>query len=253
MSSQALEALLADVALFADLPAKELAALSRRCSMQAYPRGAALVVSGGACPGIFVVAEGAVRLSLHDGGREERVVRLVGAGESFCAASTVLDRAAPYHATALVPVKAILVPAAAVRALLTHDAPFARRVAEELATRELELCTEIRAAAFQSSTQRLASYLAELAGEARKVRLPYSKTLIAARLGMKKETLSRLLRRFSAEGIIAMARSEISILDPERLRAAGRAPRAGATRPAAARAAGSAPGATRRTADQPAS
>jgi CRP-like cAMP-binding protein len=245
-----LEALLADVPLFADLSTKELAALSRRCNMQAYPRGAALVVSGGACPGIFAVVEGAVRLSLHDGDREERVVRLVGAGESFCAASTVLDRAAPYHATALVATKAILVPASAVRALLAHEAPFARRLAEELAARELELCAEIRASAFQSSAQRLASYIAGLAGDASKLRLPYSKTLIAARLGMKKETLSRLLRRFAADGVIAMARNEISILDPQRLRAAGGTPRGAAKRPAAARAAGSVPGAARRTADQ---
>ena len=40
-----------------------------------------------------------------------------------------------------------------------------------------------------------------------------SKTLVAARLGMKKETLSRLLRRLAADGLIEVSRREIAILD----------------------------------------
>jgi CRP-like cAMP-binding protein len=49
------------------------------------------------------------------------------------------------------------------------------------------------------------------------VDLPVSKTIVAARLGMKKETLSRLLHQFTADGIIGVARREIAILDRARL------------------------------------
>ena len=48
-------------------------------------------------------------------------------------------------------------------------------------------------------------------------RLPVSKTLLAARLDMKKETLSRLLRRLAADGLIKVSGREIAILDRERL------------------------------------
>src|SRR2546430_13221511 len=41
------------------------------------------------------------------------------------------------------------------------------------------------------------------------VQLPVSKTVVAALLGMKKETLSRLLRQFTADGVIGMTRREI--------------------------------------------
>jgi CRP-like cAMP-binding protein len=34
---------------------------------------------------------------------------------------------------------------------------------------------------------------------------------------VKKETLSRLLRQFAAEGVIEVSRREISILDPDAL------------------------------------
>jgi CRP-like cAMP-binding protein len=119
----------------------------------------------------------------------------------------------------------VIVPSAGVRALLEHDAPFARRLIEALAARELELCAEIHAAAFHSSAQRLAAYLNGLAqsSTAGTVELPCSKTLIAARLGMKKETLSRLLKRFAGGGLIGVSRSRIAILARERLAAAASA------------------------------
>jgi CRP/FNR family transcriptional regulator, dissimilatory nitrate respiration regulator len=239
------EGMLAEVPLFAGLSPRELAPLARRCTLAAYARGAVLAAAGAPAPGLLLLVSGAVRLSLHDGAREERVLRLVAPRETFCLASAVLDKPSPYQATALVASEAVVVPSSAVRALLEHDAPFARRLIEALATRELELCREIYAATFQSGSQRLASYIAELAGAdgAATVQLPCSKTLIAARLGMKKETLSRLLKRFAATGIIGVSRGEIAILDAARLSAArqdgGRAP-------------GSALGAARRKADQPA-
>ena len=153
----------------------------------------------------------------------------------------MLDRPSPYQAAALVASEVMVVPSSAVRALLEHDAPFARGLIHALAARELELCAEIHASAFQSGAQRLACYidsLAEATGAAT-VRLPCSKTLIAARLGMKKETLSRLLKRFAGGGIIGVSRGEIAILDPARLRAA---------KSAAGQARGSAVAAARRTA-----
>lgn len=235
MSSQAVETLLAQVPLFAGISPRELAALSRRCSLAGHARGSVLIASGAAVPGVLVLRSGAVRLSLRDGGREERVLRLVAPGETFCLASAVLDRPSPYQAAALSPSEVVIVPSSAVRSLLEHDAPFARGLIHALAARELELCNEIRAATFQSGAQRLASYIEALAanGGAATVRLPCSKTLIAARLGMKKETLSRLLKRFAGDGMIRVTRGEISILDRERL--AGAAQRA---RPEAGLAAG---------------
>ena len=66
--------------------------------------------------------------------------------------------------------------------------------------------------------QRLASYLDSVAepvagnGEF-KARLPGTKTLVAAQLGMSKETLSRLLRSLVVRGVLRVSRREIAILD----------------------------------------
>lgn len=246
------ERLLAQVPIFAGLGPRDLAALARRSSFVPCPRGSTPVQAGAAVPGVLVLAKGALRLSLRDEAGEERVLRLVAPGEAFCLASAVLDQPSPYQATALSASELLVVPAAAIRSLLEHGEPFARTLVQALAARELELCAEIHAAAFRSGAQRLASYLESLApgadeslsrNGARTVRLPCSKTLIAARLGMKKETLSRLLKRFAGAGFIAVSRGEIAILDPVGLEAATRD---------AGRARGSVAGASRRTADRPA-
>jgi CRP/FNR family transcriptional activator FtrB len=241
--SPAIDRLLADVPLFAALPPRELGALARRCSIASCARGSVPVEAGAPVPGVLVLLSGAVRLSLRDGTNEERMLRLVAPREPFCLASAVLERPSPYQAAALSASQLLVVPAPAVRALLEHGEPFARGLIRALAARELELCAEIHAAAFRSGAQRLASYIEGLAGDsgATLVRLPCSKTLIAARLGMKKETLSRLLKRFAGGGIIGVSRGEIEILDPARLAAATRD---------AGRARGSVPAARRRTADR---
>jgi CRP-like cAMP-binding protein len=52
--------------------------------------------------------------------------------------------------------------------------------------------------------------------------LPAAKTVVAARLGVAKETLSRLLHQFAEEGLITVQRRSIRLLDRERLAAAAR-------------------------------
>jgi CRP-like cAMP-binding protein len=83
-----------------------------------------------------------------------------------------------------------------------------------LAERKAQLYAEMEAATLLSGQQRLAGYLGELAGAGRSVRLPFSKTLIASRLGIKKETLSRLLRELVEQRVIEMAGRDITIVAP---------------------------------------
>jgi CRP-like cAMP-binding protein len=155
-------------------------------------------------------------------GGEERVLRLVAARQTFGEASALLGRPSPYAAVAVAEAKVVVMPSAPLQALLERESAFAKAVVATLAERKLELCAEIGSATLQRGAQRLASYLDGLANgsnaDLTEVQLPFSKTLLAARLGMKKETLSRLLRRLSSDGVIAVARRRVLILDRARLR-----------------------------------
>jgi CRP-like cAMP-binding protein len=146
------------------------------------------------------------------------VLRLVGPGEAFGEPTAVLGKPCLYDAVALSDAELVVVPTAVILSLVERDRRFARFMVHALAARSYTVLSEFEAATTQRSAQRLAGYLESLRkrGE-RSIQLPVSKTLVAALLGMKKETLSRLLRQFAAEGIIGVARREISILDDTKL------------------------------------
>jgi len=213
-----MQGVLGNVGLFAGVQPAELAAASRHVWVLAARRGDVLAGPDSRLPGVFVVGYGLVKLALRAPDQRERVLRLVAAGQSFGAAAALLGRVPRYEARALVDSKLVIVPSSAMYALMDREPRFCRNVMKALAQRVVELSTELEALSLHSSGQRLASYLDSLAEPARgnggwTVRLPVSKTLVAARLGMKKETLSRLLRRLAAEGLIEVSRREIAILD----------------------------------------
>jgi CRP-like cAMP-binding protein len=174
-------------------------------------------------PGVFAIAYGFVKLALREPQHEERVLRIVSTGQTFGESTALLGRTARYDALALSESKLIVIPSASILALIDREPPFARNLAKILAERNLELLEELEAATMKCGAQRLASYLHSLAQPAAPtsgsctVHLPVSKTVVAARLGLKKETLSRLFRQFSADGLIAVSRRDIEILDTKRL------------------------------------
>ncbi|HEY5896453.1 MAG TPA: Crp/Fnr family transcriptional regulator [Burkholderiales bacterium] len=212
------------------LSALQAAKLEKHCRSISVHRGEAICRRGDRLPGAFAVTSGTVKLSLH-GHDEERVLRIVGEGETFGEAVSVLSKPSPYDASALSDASLVAVPPAAMWSLLRRDARFAKALVTKLAESVLEMLSELEAATTQRSAQRLATYLESLArldgaSGPCTVKLPVSKTVVAARLGVKKETLSRLLKQFSGDGIIGVTRREIMILDPDRLSAAAQeAPR----------------------------
>lgn len=212
------------------LSGPQAAKLCRHCTQSLARRGELIARRGAQLPGVFAVRGGTVKLSLHGPDGEERVLRIVGPGESFGEPTALLGKPCLYDAHALTDAKLVVVPVNAVFSLL-RDPRFARRMVLALAERALAVLVEFESATTQRGAQRLAAYIESLARQnaapVSSVQLPVSKTVVAALLGMKKETLSRLLHQFAADGIIGVERREIAILDPRRLSAAahdGQAP-----------------------------
>src|SRR3954471_23918440 len=188
-----------------------------RSWMLAHGRGEFLVQRGNRLPGVLLVAYGTLKLVLRGSDGEERLVRLVSAAQLFGEAAALLGKACPFDAIAVTECKLAVIPSVVVLATMEQDARFASRFALMLAERNHELLAELESATIQRGAQRLASYLESLwLGDASlpyMVSLPVSKTLVAAQLGMKKETLSRLLRQFIVERLIAVSQREVQVLD----------------------------------------
>lgn len=95
---------------------------------------------------------------------------------------------------------------------------FSRRVLAAVAEQHLALEQEIAATYFHSGCRRLLDYLLSLAGRRfdtpgdQVIALPISKRLLAERIGVTAETLSRAFRDLSEAGLIAVHGKTITLL-----------------------------------------
>lgn len=214
-----LEGVINGLPAFRQLSRADQAMLANHAQLREVRRAAAIVRRGERMPGLVALAYGSAKLALRRPSGEEKVVRIIGPGECFGLASSLLDRPCPVDLVALTDCLLATVPPVPLLRLLEGNAAFARNVARLLAERMLELLSELEASAQHSGLQRLACYLDSLAqpgeppGGAWIVRLPATKTTVAARLGVKKETLSRMLRQLAADGVVQVAGREIAVLD----------------------------------------
>lgn len=213
-----LESTIERLPLFKGLARRQVASIKRSARLARVPRGIALTRRGGPATDVIAVAQGMLKLALQRADGAERVMRFVGPGESFGEAAALLGRPSAVDATALANSIVVVMTATSIRSLMGPDAQFAQRIAALLATRMLNLLTEVEASELRPAGERLAAYLLDLAEPLGAdghltAHLPATKTLIAARLGMKKETLSRLLHHLAGRQLIEVFRRDISILD----------------------------------------
>jgi CRP/FNR family transcriptional regulator, dissimilatory nitrate respiration regulator len=211
-----IEGVLSNLRLFRGIAQHQVADLAARAKATHFRRGATVCERGCCLPGLYAVAYGQVKLAFRGEG-EERVTRIAGPVETFGLAAAILGRPTPYEAVAIDDALLVMVPSPALLQMVDNDPRFARAVIMDLAERTMVLLAEVEAAALHGGVQRLAGYLDALAGDGEHktctVRLPTTKTVIASRLGIKKETLSRLLRELVLRGLIAVEQREIAILD----------------------------------------
>jgi CRP-like cAMP-binding protein len=204
--------------MFRSTPRPQLAELARAALTRQVAAGGAVLRRGERVPGLMVVQSGLVKISLK--GDSERVLLLVGEGETFAEAPLFLGQPLQVDVTAVGDTALVIVPAAPLLALFDRDPRFARGLLAAVCQRLQTLVADFESATVHDAGERLAAYLGSLGKDT--ACLPAPKAVIASRLGMTKETLSRLLRSFMDQGLIEVAKREIRILDRARLSAAAR-------------------------------
>jgi CRP-like cAMP-binding protein len=219
-----IEGIIANLPLFRDVGHSNVALVASHARIEHCRRGALIARQGERLPGVIGVAYGLVKLVLPRRNGEEKVLRFLGANESFGEAVALLERPCSLDVVALADTMLAVIPVRPLQQLQERDITFANNLVRTLAEGQVRLVREIDASTGRSSAQRLAAYLESLAEpgagpDACAVRLPVTKTALAARLGITKETMSRLLRELRERGLIAMTGGNITILDRARLAA----------------------------------
>lgn len=206
--------------------------LALQTRMLRVARGQALVRRGDRPEGVFVLLRGSLKTRLQHAHGDEMILTLLGPGATVGVAASVLEHPANFDLVALEESVLMVVGGPAFTAQMARDPRLARNAASHLASKAHLLVSQFETTMLPA-LQRLAAYLESLAEPTVApgvwtARLPVSKTAVAARLGMKKETLSRLLQRLVRRGVIAVAQREITILDRARLGEASSDPARGA-------------------------
>ena len=207
--------LVSNIPLFRDLPAGAQAALARVLQDRRYRPGQYLIHQECAPEGLFVICEGRVRLARIGPDGREQVLQMVGPGELFNAEPLFDGGSTPASARAMSPVRALLLPAAVLVALIGAHPSIALLLLRELSTRQRELVILLEDLHFRSVRARLARVLLR---EARDGAAAITQQELAERAGTVREIVGRTLRDMQQEGLVRLLRGQVMVLDLAGLR-----------------------------------
>ncbi len=208
--------------IFEGLSKQTVLKVMRRCQAGELPKRTIWVAQGAPAPGVVYLESGLIKLVQRVSGGTDRLFRLVTPGEIFGLEASVLSRDCHYDVIAVSDSRVFIIPAAEISQLLDSNLRFARNVATVFAKSIDELLAERASSTVSPALQRLAGYLSRLAkpqpsnGEC-VIKLPMHKSALAAHLGIRKETLSRLWRDLTGRNVIESSENQITVLQPERL------------------------------------
>ncbi|CAM5489110.1 Crp/Fnr family transcriptional regulator [Thauera mechernichensis] len=212
-------ALLHRIPLFSELSESDIQRVSRYTRDRHVGRGEVLFQRGDQPHGFYFVVSGQIKLAFSSPQGTEKVVEIVGAMQSFGEAVMFMNHPYPVFAEALCDTVLIHVGQAVVTELIDQDSTFAHKLLAGMAIRLHSLIQDVETYSLRSSMQRVIGYLLQVADSDTpcEIALPTSKQVIASRLNLTPETLSRIFHDLSEAGLISVQGKRITLHDPARL------------------------------------
>ncbi|MFA5539343.1 MAG: Crp/Fnr family transcriptional regulator [Gemmobacter sp.] len=185
-----------------------------------YPRGGTIFLQGEEARAIYIVAEGWVKLSRIAPNGTEAVVGVFTKGQSFGEAVAFRHDRYPVNAEAVTDCTLIRIEADSFLSMIRARPEIAISILSATFLHLHGLVEQIEQLKARNGAQRVAEFLLDLCPVeqgACTVTLPYDKVLIAGRLGMKPESLSRAFARLREHGV-SVRNSVAAISSVETLR-----------------------------------
>ena len=196
------------------LPAAARRRIAEAAHAMSLPAGAVVFDEHQPCQGFPFVLSGSIRVvKVSASGRELPLYR-VTPGETCIITSSCLLGQAPYNARGVAEAETVLVllPQAMFGELLAIE-PFRIFIFNLFAERMADLMRLVEEVAFHRLDQRLAALLL---GKGRLVHATHQQ--LADELGSVREMVSRLLKGFAEQGLVALGREQVEIRDAAGLR-----------------------------------
>lgn len=219
------EAVLKKAPLFASLTSEEIRALAIRATRKRFHKSEQLFAEGDPCSGLFLVANGKVRIfKLSPSGREQ-ILAVEGPGSSFAELPVFDGGNYPAAASALEDTEVLFISRKDFQNFCREHPDVALKVIAVVGSRLRRLVGIIEELSFTTVRHRLIALLIRLAeasaGRSEKsiqIELPKSHQDLAAELGTVRELVSRNLSRLQAEGFLEVEGRKIIVKDLAGLR-----------------------------------
>ncbi|WP_374643592.1 Crp/Fnr family transcriptional regulator [Tabrizicola sp.] len=190
--------------LLAAAPESVARAVLETARLRNFARGETIFLQGERASAIYIVADGWVKLYRIAPSGAEAVVGVFTKGASFGEAVAFRHDTYPVAAEAVTDTSLIRIEADAFLRQIRENPEVAISILSATYAHLHNLVAQVEALKAQTGAQRVAEFLLELApcpDGACEVTLPYDKVLIAGRLGMKPESLSRAFARLKEQGV----------------------------------------------------
>lgn len=185
--------------------------------VRAFDRGATIFLQGERAEAIYIVASGWVKLYRMAPNGAEAVVGVFTRGRSFGEAVAFRHDTYPVSAEAVTDCELIRIEADTILRQMRENPEMAVAILSATFVHLQALVSQVEALKAQTGAQRVAEFLLELSdcdSGACTVTLPYDKVLIAGRLGMKPESLSRAFAKLRELGVsVRQHTAEIDSID----------------------------------------
>lgn len=210
---------LGDTRLFGHIGARALDTLERAGRTQTFGKGDLLFRRGEKARYFFLVLSGWVRVYRDRSAGEQAVLGVFGPGESVAEAAFFLGGSYPASAEAAENTRLLAVPQGALTGLIADDPSVAMAMMGSMAQHLRGLVNDVERLKTRNGEQRLGLFILEMCRSGPSgcsVDLPYEKSLIAGRLGMRPESLSRAFARLDREGV-RLDGNRVTVTDIRRL------------------------------------
>ena len=213
-------ALASQIPVFSGLPPKALQILLGQARVINLRPNSTLFTQGERATSFFIIVDGWIKLYRVTPAGDEAVLNVFGKGQSFAEAVTFTAGHYPAMASAVTQTRIIMIPVDHVTECIRKMPEIAIAMIASTSQHLHLMAGRIEQLTAQSGTQRVADFLISLTPCVRgpcTIELPYDKSLIAGRLGLKPESLSRVFAKLRSVGIDVRA-SDVVVNDVATLR-----------------------------------
>ncbi|MFD2207521.1 Crp/Fnr family transcriptional regulator [Kiloniella antarctica] len=206
---------------FLELAAEKKEQLLPLSRIEHFPAGETIVEFGTRADNFYVIEDGFIRLMLPSSyGGKESTIDVLGPGGAFGEASATNSGLYEFTCVALDDVELRVIPGDVLRRILLDDPELVFKMMGRLSLNMHSLMSQIADLKMRTTAERLSMFLIELSGKVEgqsQLTLPYDKRVVADKLGMSPETLSRTFAKLRKVGVHTTSGNKVDIDDVEKL------------------------------------